>query len=106
MPMKPRYRGDNQTFSFDLTVESDGVETPIPDTALADFTYIKKNGNEVKLAGINIDSVKGRYRFTPDTTTFDEVGTHTFDIAIDYGNGIQTTFVKDTILIEDDVNKS
>lgn len=103
--MKPRFRGDNQTFSFDLTVLSDGAETPIPDTASADFTYVKKSGVEIKLIGINIDSAKGRYRFTPDTTTFDEVGTHTFDISVDYGNGIQTTFIKDTIKIDDDINK-
>ena len=70
------------------------------------FTYIKPDGTVVSLVGSVIDAVNGTVRFDVAESDFDTPGGYAFDVQVDYADGTKRTFVKDTIEIEDDVNKS
>ena len=99
------FRGDADVVIWELTVN--GIAHDLVDVTTITFTYRKQDGTTKNLTGAKYDSPNGLISFNVDSNFFDEVGTFPFDIQLVYNDALPTkrTFVKDTITVEDDVNK-
>ena len=101
-----RKRGDTQPFGgISSRTLVDGTTVYLEDAASLTFTYMKGD-IEISLVAIITDAAKGEYRFDPLSTSFDEIGTYTYDIQIVYDDGVKTTPKVDDLVIEEDINKS
>ncbi len=98
-----RYRGDTQIMSWTLKIN--GTATDLTTATTVTYTYFKKE-DEINIVGTVTDASHGIVEFSVLDTDFDLVGTFTFDIQVVYDDGTKRTFIKDDLIIVDDINKA
>ena len=99
-----RFRGDTQSMTWELTIN--GTDADLTTATSVQFAYNKDTASQVIITATITDASKGQVRFDVLDTDFDTKGDYTFDIQVVYDDDTKRTFIKDSLEIIDDVNKS
>jgi hypothetical protein len=100
--MVKRFRGDTHPMVWELKINDSPAD--LREVSLSEFSY-NLDGNIITIEGVISDATNGLVKFLISDTDFDTPGKFEFDIQLTYNDGTKRTFIKDIIVIEDDINK-
>jgi hypothetical protein len=99
-----RFRGD--THALEMILKKDGTLLDLSTIGSVELAIRKKDGVVVIVCDKDENDLTGKVYSNMNSSVVDDIGTFTFDVRVTWLDGTKTTFIKDSLIFKDDINKT